>query len=40
MNILFAADVSIKKVLGGAERVLLEQTARLSEKGHSDGRFV
>ena len=34
MNILFAADVSIKKVLGGAERVLLEQTTRISEKGH------
>ncbi len=34
MNILFAADVSIKKVIGGAERVLLEQTARLSERGH------
>jgi glycosyltransferase involved in cell wall biosynthesis len=34
LNILFAADVSIKKVLGGAERVLLEQTTRLSDKGH------
>jgi len=34
LNILFAADVSIKKVLRGAERVLLEQTTRLSEKGH------
>jgi len=34
LNILFAADVSIKKVLGGAERVLLEQTKRLSERGH------
>ncbi len=34
MNILFAADVSIRKVLGGAERVLHEQTARLSERGH------
>ncbi len=34
MNILFATDVSISKVLGGAERVLLEQTTRLSEKGH------
>ncbi|NIO49828.1 MAG: glycosyltransferase [Candidatus Aminicenantes bacterium] len=34
MNILFAADVSISKVLGGAERVLLEQTTRLSERGH------
>jgi len=26
--------VSIKKVLGGAERVLFEQTTRLSERGH------
>jgi len=34
LNILFAADVSIKKLLGGAERVLLEQTTSLSEKGH------
>ncbi|NQT81155.1 MAG: glycosyltransferase family 4 protein [Candidatus Aminicenantes bacterium] len=34
MNILFVTDVSIKKVLGGAERVLLEQTTRLSERGH------
>jgi glycosyltransferase involved in cell wall biosynthesis len=34
LNILFAADVSIRKVLGGAERVLDEQTARLSERGH------
>jgi glycosyltransferase involved in cell wall biosynthesis len=34
LNILFAADVSIKKVLGGAERVLLEQTTRLFERGH------
>ncbi len=34
MNILFAADVSIKKVIGGAERVLYEQTSRLSKKGH------
>jgi len=34
LNILFAADVSIKKVLGGAERVLFEQTTRLSEKRH------
>ncbi len=34
MNILFATDVSIRKVLGGAERVLHEQTARLSERGH------
>lgn len=34
MNILFVTDVSIKKVLGGAERVLLEQATRLSERGH------
>ena len=34
LRILFAADVSIKKVLGGAERFLLGQTTRLSEKGH------
>ncbi|NOR54182.1 MAG: glycosyltransferase [Candidatus Aminicenantes bacterium] len=34
MNILFATDVSIRKVLGGAERVLHEQTARLSKRGH------
>lgn len=34
MNILFAADVSIQKVLGGAERVLFEQTTRLSERAH------
>ena len=34
MNILFASDASIKKVIGGAERVLFEQTKRLSDKGH------
>ncbi len=34
MNIFFVTDVSIKKVLGGAERVLHEQTTRLSEKGY------
>ncbi|MCK4830099.1 glycosyltransferase, partial [bacterium] len=34
MNILFVADVSIKEVLGGAERVLLEQVIRLSERNH------
>ncbi len=34
LNILFAADVSIKKVIGGAERVLDEQASRLSKKGH------
>ncbi len=34
MNILFVADVSFKKVLGGAERVLFEQVNRLSERNH------
>jgi len=34
LNIFFAADVSIKKVLGVAERVLFEQTKRLSKRGH------
>lgn len=34
MNILFAVDVSIKKVLGGAERVLYEETTRLAKRGH------
>lgn len=34
MNILFVADVSIHRVVGGAERVLLEQAARLSALGH------
>ena len=34
MNILFVADVSIKKVLGGAEKVLFEQVSRLSERNH------
>jgi glycosyltransferase involved in cell wall biosynthesis len=34
MKILFVADVSIKKVIGGAERVLYEQSCRLAEKGH------
>ena len=35
MKILFAADVSIERVIGGAERVLYEQTTRLAIKGHS-----
>ncbi len=35
MNILFVADVSIKDVIGGAERVLQEQTLRLAKKGHT-----
>jgi glycosyltransferase involved in cell wall biosynthesis len=34
LNILFVADVSIEKVIGGAERVLYEQTTRLAAKGH------
>jgi len=34
LNILFVSDASIKKVTGGAERVLFEQTRRLSDKGH------
>lgn len=35
MNILFAADVSIAGVVGGAERVLFEQSTRLARRGHS-----
>jgi hypothetical protein len=35
MNLLFIADVSINKVIGGAERVLFEQTTRLAERGHN-----
>ena len=34
LNILFIADVSISKVIGGAERVLFEQTRRLVSSGH------
>ncbi len=34
-NILFVADVSISNVIGGAERVLYEQTKRLAAKGHN-----
>ena len=34
MNILVVADVSASKVIGGAERVLYEQTTRLRNKGH------
>jgi glycosyltransferase involved in cell wall biosynthesis len=34
MNILFVADVSIQEVVGGAERVLYEQTTRLAARGH------
>lgn len=35
MKILFVADVSIANVIGGAERVLCEQTTRLAGKGHN-----
>jgi glycosyltransferase involved in cell wall biosynthesis len=35
LNILFVADVSINKILGGAERVLFEQTIRLAQRGHN-----
>ena len=35
MNILFVADVSINKVIGGAERVLFEQSTRLAQRGHN-----
>ena len=35
MNILFVADVSISKVIGGAERVLYEQSTRLAGRGHN-----
>lgn len=35
MNILFASDVSISKLIGGAERVLSEQCIRFVQKGHS-----
>ena len=34
MKILFVADVSIQSVIGGAERVLFEQTTRLAARGH------
>ncbi len=34
MNILFVADVSIANVIGGAERVLFEQSTRLAKRGH------
>jgi glycosyltransferase involved in cell wall biosynthesis len=35
LDLLFVADVSIGKILGGAERVLYEQTTRLAERGHN-----
>lgn len=34
MNILFVADVSIQDIIGGAERLLYEQTTRLAARGH------
>jgi glycosyltransferase involved in cell wall biosynthesis len=34
LNVLFVADVSIGKVIGGAERVLFEQSTRLAKRGH------
>lgn len=34
MKILFVSDVSIQDVVGGAERVLYEQTTRLAARGH------
>lgn len=35
LKILFLADVSISKIIGGAERVLFEQSTRLARKGHN-----
>jgi len=34
VNILFVSDVSIHDVIGGAERVLFEQSTRLTRNGH------
>jgi glycosyltransferase involved in cell wall biosynthesis len=34
MHLLFVSDVSITRVIGGAERVLYEQCTRLVRKGH------
>ena len=34
MKFLFVSDVSIQDVIGGAERVLYEQTTRLAGRGH------
>lgn len=34
MNILIVSDVSIEHVIGGAERVLREQTTGVAQKGH------
>jgi len=35
LNILFVADVSIASMIGGAERVLYEESTRLANKGHA-----
>jgi glycosyltransferase involved in cell wall biosynthesis len=35
LNILLVADVSIESVIGGAERVLYEESTRLAKKGHT-----
>jgi glycosyltransferase involved in cell wall biosynthesis len=35
MRILFVADVSLQCVIGGAERMLFEQSVRLARKGHT-----
>ncbi len=35
MNIFFVSDVSISRVIGGAERVLYEQSTRLAKRGHN-----
>jgi glycosyltransferase involved in cell wall biosynthesis len=34
LKILFVSDVSIQDIIGGAERVLYEQTTRLAARGH------
>ncbi|MBN2517130.1 MAG: glycosyltransferase family 4 protein [Deltaproteobacteria bacterium] len=34
MNVLFVSDVSIADVIGGAERVLFEESTRLANRGH------
>jgi glycosyltransferase involved in cell wall biosynthesis len=35
LNILLIADVSIASIIGGAERVLYEESTRLAKKGHT-----
>jgi glycosyltransferase involved in cell wall biosynthesis len=35
LNILFVSDVSISQVIGGAERVLYEQSTRMARRGHN-----